>query len=253
MKRILPWNSPRPPDCLARTFPGIDIPRQLGYISCCFAMERLQLSPSKNYQGDEMTTGKKHHAVHQPKAAEQAETGEKLPEMVEIPAPELEELRRKAAADSEYKEKMLRAMADMENLRKRMERERKDYIDYANQELIYEILPVLDNFDRALQSAEKTAASAPYLQGVEMIYKQLEEVLKRQGVEEIKAGGERFDPHLHEAVQTEETDRYPEDTVLDVIMKGYLFRGRLLRPAVVKVSRPVVPPGKNKNEQAQLL
>ena len=71
-----------------------------------------------------------------------------------------------------------------------------------------------------------------------MIYQQLEELLKKQGLEEIKALGEPFNPHLHEAVQTEETDSYPEDTVLEVILKGYLFRGSLLRPAAVKVSRP---------------
>jgi len=200
-----------------------------------------------------MNTGKKHHngkkpdhktrPVHKDKTMVE----DKADEMVRISQTELDELRKQAAADSEYHDKMLRTMADMENLRKRLDRDRKDYINYANREMVSELLPVLDNFDRALKSVEKTEESAPYLQGVEMIYKQLEEILKQQGLEEIKALGETFNPHLHEAVQTEETDRFPEDTILEVILKGYLFRGNLLRPAAVKVSR-----GKKPGEGEQL-
>ena len=154
----------------------------------------------------------------------------------EISPRELEELRTAAEKSSENREKMLRTLADMENLRKRQEKEKKEYIDYANQELLNEILPVLDNFDRALASADKNPEAASYLQGVEMIYKQLEEVLSRQGLEEIDAQGELFDPFFHEAVQQEFTDEYPDGTILDVLLKGYLFRGKLLRPAVVKVA-----------------
>ncbi len=190
-----------------------------------------------------MSTGKKNHGGKKPAQKinpdykDKAETKDQTDEMVKISRSELEDLRKQAAADSEYHDKMLRTMADMENLRKRLDRDRKDYINYANREMISELLPVLDNFDRALKSVEKTEESAPYLQGVEMIYKQLEELLKKQGMEEIKALGEPFNPHLHEAVQTEETDSCPEDTILDVILKGYLFRGNMLRPAAVKVSR----------------
>ena len=191
-----------------------------------------------------MTTKKKHYTEKKPDTEKEVDQV-KEEEMMEISKDELDDLRKRAGADSEYHEKMLRTMADMENLRKRMDREKKDYINYANQELIRSLLPVLDNFDRALQSVERTDQSAPYLQGVEMIYQQLEDVLKQQGLEEIKSLGEPFDPHLHEAVKTEETDRYPEDTILEVILKGYLFRGKLLRPAVVKVSRMIFPEEKS--------
>ncbi len=200
-----------------------------------------------------MNTGKKHHGGKklnpEMKSDHNGKSEPTVPvdEMVEISKEELADLRLKAAADSEYHDKMLRTMADMENLKKRLDRDRKDYINYANREMISDLLPVLDNFDRALKSVEKTEESAPYLQGVEMIYKQLEEILKKQGLEEIKALGEPFNPHLQEAVQTEETDSCPEDTVLDVILKGYLFRGNLLRPAAVKVSR-----GKKPGEREQL-
>ncbi|HDL64290.1 MAG TPA: nucleotide exchange factor GrpE [Proteobacteria bacterium] len=192
-----------------------------------------------------MSTGKKHHGGKKPAQKinpdykDKAEIQDQKDEMVKISRSELDDLRKKASADSEYHDKMLRTMADMENLRKKLDRDRKDYINYANREMISELLPVLDNFDRALKSVERTEESAPYLQGVEMIYKQLEELLKKQGLEEIKALGEPFNPHLHEAVQTEETDSCSEDTILDVILKGYLFRGNMLRPAAVKVSRNI--------------
>ena len=164
------------------------------------------------------------------------ETGADQSDQLEISRAELEKLLSEAAEARENREKMLRTLAEMENLRKRLDKEKKDYIDYANQELIAEFLPVLDNFDRALSTADRSPEAASYLQGVEMIYKQLEQVLRRQGMEEIKARGEPFDPFFHEAVQQEVTDEYPDGTVLDVLLKGYLFRGKLLRPAAVKVS-----------------
>lgn len=189
-----------------------------------------------------MTSHRKHHQPQKPeKEAEPAPAApepEGRAETVEIPKTELEELRRQAGADSEYRDKMLRTLAEMENLRKRLDRERKEYIDYANQELMGEIIPVLDNFYRALQSIPPSEENAPLREGVKMIFRQLEEVLRKQGLEEIEAEGLTFNPHLHEAVQVEATDRCPEDTVLEVIRKGYLFRGRLLRPAEVRVSRP---------------
>ncbi len=188
-----------------------------------------------------MTSHKKHHrpppSGREKKPAEPAPPPKTHEETVEIPKAELEELRHLAGTDSEYRDKMLRTLAEMENLRKRLERDRKEYINYANQELMGELIPVLDNFHRALQSIPPDGASAPLLEGVKMILLQLEEVLKKQGLEEVEADGRPFDPHLHEAVQVEETDSSPENTVLEVIRKGYLFRGRLLRPAEVRVSR----------------
>ena len=164
------------------------------------------------------------------------EKGTEESERVEIDRSELEKLLADAAAARENREKMLRTLAEMENLRKRLDKEKKEYISYANQELLNEILPVLDNFDRALASAGNNPEAASYLQGVEMIYKQLEEVLRRQGLEEIKARGEPFDPFLHEAVQQELSDEYPDGTILEVLLKGYILRGKLLRPAAVKVA-----------------
>lgn len=158
----------------------------------------------------------------------------------EVSPREVEKLRNEA---SECRDKTLRTLAEMENLRKRLEKEKQDYCDFANKEFVSDLLPVLDNFDRALAAVDPASRgeSDPYRQGVEMIYKQLEEVLKSQGLEEIKALGEHFDPFLHEAVQEEESDDYPDGTVLEVLLKGYLFRRKLLRAAVVKVSRKISP------------
>lgn len=198
-----------------------------------------------------MTSHRKHHHPKKPEKeagpAPEAPEPEGRVETVEIPKKELEELRTLAGADSEYRDRMLRTLAEMENLRKRLERERKEYIEYANQELMGEFIPVLDNFYRALQSIPASEATAPLREGVKMIFRQLEDVLRKQGLEEIEAEGKTFNPHLHEAVQVEETDRCPEDTVLEVIRKGYLFRGRLLRPAEVRVSRP--QPGESRADE----
>lgn len=186
-----------------------------------------------------MTTRKKHD--QKPDSEKKLKEQVKEEEKVEIFLKELEDLQNKARSASEYHDKMLRALAEMENLRKRLDKEKKDFYNLANQELISELLPVLDNFDRSLSAADATPASNPYRQGIEMIYKQLEEVLEKQGLEEIKAVGESFDPFFHEAVQQEETDKYPDSTVLEVLLKGYLLKGKLLRPAAVKVSRKISP------------
>ncbi len=156
----------------------------------------------------------------------------------EVSPPEVEKLRNEA---SECRDKMLRTLAETDNLRKRLEKEKRDYCDFANKEFMSDLLPVLDNFDRALAAVDPASRgeSDPYRLGIEMIYKQLEEVLKSRGLEEIKALGEKFDPFFHEAVQEEETDDYPDGTILEVLLKGYLFRGKLLRAAVVKVSRKI--------------
>ena len=118
-----------------------------------------------------MNTGKQHHrgkkSDHKSRLdhKEKAEAENKSEEMVKIPKAELEKLKKAAAADSEYKEKMLRTMAEMENLRKRLDRDRKEYVNYANREMIGDLLPVLDNFDRALKSVEKTEDPLPFCRG----------------------------------------------------------------------------------------
>ena len=191
-----------------------------------------------------MSTRRKHPEHHQPPAekptfgeGKKKKTGRPPEEKISVPRGEYEDLRARAGEAASARERMLRALADLENARKRLERDKKDYLRFATQELVSELLPVLDNFDRALKASASPSGGDSYREGVEMIYRQLKSVLEKQGLKEIRALGQPFDPFVHEAVQEEETDEYPEGTVLEELQKGYLFQGRLLRPAVVKVSR----------------
>ena len=133
----------------------------------------------------------------------------------------------------EFKDRYLRTLADFENFRKRSEREKQDYFKYAMAGVIKDLLPVLDNFDRALEHAEE---GDDFHKGVALIYKQLFDVLQRHGLRVVEESGARFDPNLHEAVVTEENPNVPYHTVVAVLQKGYFLHDRLLRPAMVKVA-----------------
>ena len=133
----------------------------------------------------------------------------------------------------EFKDRYLRTLADFENFRKRSEREKNDYFKYAMAGVIKDLLPVLDNFDRALEHAEE---GDDFHKGVALIYKQLFDVLQRHGLRIIEESGARFDPNIHEAVVTDEDPSVPNHTVVAVLQKGYFLHDRLLRPAMVKVA-----------------
>ena len=162
-------------------------------------------------------------------------------ETITIPVKEFEGIEARCRESAEYKDKYLRLLAEGENIRKRLEKERQEFIDFANQDLINDLILVLDNFERALGSGTDDFRNDPYRQGIEMIYKQLKEILRKQGLEEVKALGEKFNPFLHEAVEQKITSEHSEETVLQELLKGYTLKGRLLRPAAVKVSRRPPP------------
>ena len=133
----------------------------------------------------------------------------------------------------EFRDRYLRTLADFENYRKRMEREKADYFKYAMAGVIKDLLPVLDNFDRALEHAEE---GDDFHKGVSLIYKQLFDVLRRHGLRVIEESKVKFDPNIHEGVVTEEDASVPNHTVTAVLQKGYFLHDRLLRPAMVKVA-----------------
>lgn len=134
---------------------------------------------------------------------------------------------------SEDHVRYLRLQADFDNFRKRTEREKKETIRFANEKLMDPLLEVLDNFQRALKDASDEDA---FVQGMQLIQKQLEDVLKANGLEEIPTDGEAFNANLHSAVATEESDR-ETGTILETFRKGYYLNGRVLRPAMVKVAK----------------
>jgi molecular chaperone GrpE len=133
----------------------------------------------------------------------------------------------------EVKELLLRRQAEFDNYRKRTEKERSDYLQYAGMELVREMLPILDDFDRALKVE---AGNAEYAKGVEMIYSRMYEALKKVGLEPIGTAGQMFDPHLHQAVERVETKDAADGTILGEFQRGYNFKGKLLRASMVKVA-----------------
>lgn len=146
---------------------------------------------------------------------------------------EIEQLRREL---DEKNDRYLRALAEMENAKRRFQREREEYIRYANESLIRDLLPVLDNFDRALDAARSRGDSASMVEGIELIQRELLKVLEKFGVERYSALGAAFDPTRHEAVSRVTSAEHPENTVVGETARGYLLNGRVLRPALVAVS-----------------
>ena len=130
-------------------------------------------------------------------------------------------------------DRLLRRQAEFDNFRRRAERDRADVLEFANTETVRSILPILDDFERALKTHTNDKV---YARGMEMIYQRLVDSLKKLGLEPITAKGQKFDPHVHHAVDKVETAEVEEHTILDEYQQGYNFRGRLLRPAMVKVA-----------------
>ncbi|MFV0414976.1 MAG: nucleotide exchange factor GrpE [Chthoniobacterales bacterium] len=134
-----------------------------------------------------------------------------------------------------YKDMALRAKADLDNFRKRMQRDREDSIRYANTSLLERLLPILDNFELGLGAAKNDSDTGSLIQGLEMVQKQLQEFLKDSGVEVIPHEG-AFDPNLHEAVGHQPSEEIPEGNIIMQHRSGYKLKDRLLRPATVVVS-----------------
>ena len=133
-------------------------------------------------------------------------------------------------------DRLLRKTAEFDNFRKRVERDRKDMIEWAAADVLGELLPIVDDFDRAL-AAEAPPEAQNYKAGLELIHRQLGELLKKRGVTAVEALGADFDPHVHQAVAYEEVPGAREGEVVDVMARGYKLGDRLLRPALVKVAK----------------
>jgi molecular chaperone GrpE len=134
-------------------------------------------------------------------------------------------------------DRLLRTAAEFDNYRKRMDRERRELAEYASADILKDLLPILDNFERALQ-APATAESDAFRKGIELIHKQMLDVLRKRGVKPIEALGTDFDPNFHQAVIHEESATHREGEVMAELQRGYLLGERLLRPAMVKVAKP---------------
>jgi molecular chaperone GrpE len=134
-------------------------------------------------------------------------------------------------------EQRKRLQADFENYKKREAREREEFIKYANEKLITELIDVYENLERGLKSCGD-CDDQELLRGLQMVYNGLGDILTKAGLNEIKAEGECFDHNLHEALMQTETDEVPEDTVLEELQRGYTLHGKVLRPSKVRIAKP---------------
>lgn len=141
----------------------------------------------------------------------------------------------------ELRERLLRLQADFENYKRRMSREQGESRAVVTEGLVKELLPVIDNLERAVQAGEKSLDPTLLLQGVRMTLQQFQELLRRAGLSEIRAVGEVFDPMVHEALMTVDTEDHPENIVIAEFEKGYKIRDKLLRPAKVSVAKKSSP------------
>ena len=174
-------------------------------------------------------------------------------EKEELPPPtpeELKELRQRATKAEEYYDRLQRQVAEADNLRKRLAKEKQDAIRYANESLIVELLPTMDSFEMAINAAQKSDDNSidSRKTGIEMIYTQIKRTLEEIGVTEIDATGQTFDPSQHEAMSRMKTNKAKEGTVLEQTRKGYRLRDRLLRAASVIVA---IPPDDAQEETEQ--
>lgn len=164
-------------------------------------------------------------------ATEQA--AEENAESLEEQPDETAKLRQELEAEQN---KYLRLLADFDNYKRRAVKDRQDAEKFRAQSLLTDLLPVLDNFDRALAVETTTEESASILKGLEMVRDSLLDAVKREGLEEVKAIGEQFDPNFHQAVMQESDDSQESGAVLKELQKGYTLKGRVLRPAMVSVN-----------------
>lgn len=152
---------------------------------------------------------------------------------------ELEKLKRELESKTkeieELNNRFLRLQADFVNFKTRVEKEKESIYSYASEDILNSMLPILDNFERALSSSTDTEDG--FYEGMEMIYNQLIKVLSENGLEEIEALHEKFDPNYHHAVFQEESDEYEEGTIIEVFQKGYKLKDKVIRPSMVKVAK----------------
>jgi len=136
----------------------------------------------------------------------------------------------------EYLGRLERLQADFENYKKRQEKKQKEFIEFANEGLINNLLSVVDNLERALDSTENEKNAKAIKEGIKNTLKEFYNILKKEGVMPMKSVGHRFDPYRHEAVMKTETDKHSEDIVTEEFQKGYYIKSKVLRPAIVKVA-----------------
>ncbi|WP_068555929.1 nucleotide exchange factor GrpE [Thermotalea metallivorans] len=149
----------------------------------------------------------------------------------------MEKLSQKEEELHELNNRLMRLSADFQNHRKRVEKEKADLYQFANEKMIIDLLPILDNLERALHSSKEEGNKEDgIVEGIAMVLQQFKDILKKHGVEEIQAQDATFDPNMHHAVMQEDHDGYESNRIIDVFQKGYTLHGKVIRPSMVKVA-----------------
>lgn len=137
----------------------------------------------------------------------------------------------------ELNNRYLRLQADFINFKKRNEKEKDSLVTYAKSSIASDLLNVLDNFERAFVSVDESIVNSGFYKGIEMVYKQLTDILTKNGIEEIEALNKKFDPNYHYAVMQEESEEFEQNTIIEVLQKGYKINDKVIRPSMVKVTK----------------
>lgn len=174
------------------------------------------------YAAEEAQNGQQEEAVEQEASAEAAEQPDELAQL-------------RVQAEENY-QRFLRVQADFDNFRRRARTEKEDFAKYASLKLIEQLLPVVDNFDRALSSSKETKDFDSLVKGLEMTFRQIDQVLAQEGLKPIESVGQPFNPEIHQAVMQVESDEHEEGIVVEELQKGYMLKEKVIRPAMVKVS-----------------
>jgi len=176
------------------------------------------------------------------------EENHKEEKLISLKESEYLKLKEEADKAKEHWDRILRLQADFDNTRKRLEKEKNDFVKFANEGIVLELLNVLDDLERALELAQSKHQDMPaFLKGVEMILAHLYQMLKEYGVRPIEAEGKLFDPNYHEALMQVEDKNAPEHTIVEELQKGYMLNDRVVRTAKVKVSKKNVDVSEHKN------
>src|SRR5215472_17337141 len=157
------------------------------------------------------------------------------PESMSLPEDLAGAYRQLLAEKQDLYDRLLRKQAELDNFRKRTEREKEELSKHATADLIHSLLPALDSFERALKHRDPKVPRE-YYQGIELIHRDVIDILVRAGLDPLDTKGQLFDPHLHQAVESVESDRHRDQEIVEELQRGYKLRHRLLRPAVVKVA-----------------
>jgi molecular chaperone GrpE len=200
---------------------------------------------AKDTEGESINEEKKRKLEIQDESEGEEETGIKeeesgIEEQVVLAKSEVDELRKKAEESNSLLDKLLRTRADFLNYQKRMRKGHETTAQYAIQDLVLDLLPELDNFERAAKLAENSKDIDKFVEGVKLIEGQLFKVLEKYGVKSIETVGKPFDPSLHEAVVEEENNELSHHTVIEEFQRGFLLKERVIRPSKVKVSKRTV-------------